>query len=202
VPVDDLMSIGNFALADIVRDWDPSRAKFAAYATSKLNWAMVDGLRRETHGRRVAARAAALHASDRFAQAYAAGVDEGGVEAAPTTIEEDQAALDDLLSGQAAALAAGLFAADPDAQVPETPEEKVAKAEAAHRALEMIASMPERERAILERYYLGSESLDAIARDLGITKSWASRLAQRAVLVMQRAMGAPPDEPPPHEEPW
>src|SRR5579871_5746250 len=129
VPVDDLESIGNLALLDVARSWDPGRATFAAYATRRLRWAILDGVRRETHGRTVASRAAALLASDKLTEAQ----DEAPEPDLPTTQEEDEAALTDLLQAQAAALAVGLLSAPRDVPPIETPEEVVGQAEAAHK---------------------------------------------------------------------
>jgi RNA polymerase sigma factor for flagellar operon FliA len=194
VPVDDLVSIGNSALVEIVRTWDPERARFSAYVTSRLKWAILDGVRRETHGRRTAARATALLASERLGEGYARAAAEAAPDAPPTTLEEDQQALDDLLKNSAAALAGGVWLADPDAQTAETPEEKLAHVEAAHVARELIDKMPDRERELMTRFFYGGEPLEAIAKDFGLSKSWASRLNQRAVLALRRAMGEPGEE--------
>lgn len=183
IPLDDLVGIGNLALVDVLRDHDASRASFASYATARLKQAIIDGLRRETHGRTIASRVAALMASERLAEAQAEA------SAEPTaSIEEDQSALARLLGGHAAALAVGLLTTPPDPQVVETPEEAVQWAEGAHVVKGAIAALPERERALMERYYYGGEGLESIADDLGITKSWASRLHKQAVLTLTRAV--------------
>jgi RNA polymerase sigma factor for flagellar operon FliA len=184
VPIDDLAGIGNLALLDVARTWDPSRASFAAYAALRLRWAILDGLRRETHGRTIAARAAALMASDRLAEAQ----DEEPEPEVPTTQDEDEAALSDLLGAHAAALAVGLFATEQAVPMVESPEDVVGKAEAAHKVRGAIGALPDRERALLERHYYGGEPFDVIAQDLGISKSWASRLHERAILSVQRTL--------------
>jgi RNA polymerase sigma factor for flagellar operon FliA len=188
VPLDDLTGIGNLALVDVARAWDPSRAAFVPYARVRLKWAILDGLRRETHAR-ASLRAAALIASDRLADAEAEESEPG----APTTQEEDQAALADLLSAHAAALALGLAVASPDVSVAESPEEEVGRAEVAHVIRTVIDGLPDRERALMQRHYYGGEPFDAIARDLGISKSWASRLHERAVQAVKRALRGPAD---------
>lgn len=183
VPIDDLAGIGNVALIEIARSWDPARATFAAYAGARLRWAMLDGLRRETHGRTVTARAAALMASERLSEATA-DLPEPEL---PTTQEEDEASLSDLLSAHAAALAVGLISV-PEAPPPvETPEEAVGNAESAHQLKAVIGALPDRERALMERHYYGGETFDAVAEDLGISKSWASRLHERAIQSVRRA---------------
>jgi RNA polymerase sigma factor for flagellar operon FliA len=186
VPVDDLVSIGNFALVEIARSWDPARSAFGAHATIRLRWAMLDGVRKETHGRRAAARASALLCSERLADAYEANAYEG---TATTSEQDDQAAFAEMLGGHAAAMVLGLVAHGPDGSSAETPEERLAAVETAARVRAVVAALPDRERALVERHYFGDEQFDAIARDLGITKSWASRLYQRAVSVLARQLG-------------
>jgi RNA polymerase sigma factor for flagellar operon FliA len=194
IPVDDLRSIGNLALVEIMESWDPERARFAPYATWRLRCAMLDGVRKETHGRWSAARASALLACEHLSQPYVAG--DAAPSDVPTTQEQDEGALGALLGSRAAALAVGLLAADPDAQIAETPEEQVAWVEALHVVRAHAARLPDAERALVERHYFGGEPFDAVARDLGVTKSWASRLHQRAILTLRRAFEpAGPDSP-------
>src|ERR1700738_3642865 len=69
VQLDDLLGIGNLALVEVARGYDPSRAEFPSYAATRLKWAILDGLRRETHGRSTAARVLAVMASERLAEA-------------------------------------------------------------------------------------------------------------------------------------
>jgi RNA polymerase sigma factor for flagellar operon FliA len=189
VQQDDLAGIGNLALIELTRSYDPARATFAAYATSRVRWAILDVVRRDTHARSMAARAAAILAADRFAEAQASHPEPEG----PTTLEEDQAALAGFLSGHAAALAMGLCTSAPDPSTIPTPEEAVGQAELAHVVRGVVGTLPERERALIERHYFGGEPFDEIAQDLGISKSWASRLHERAILAVKRAVdGAGP----------
>ncbi|APR74948.1 RNA polymerase sigma factor for flagellar operon [Minicystis rosea] len=192
VQIDDLLGIGHVALIEAARSYDPARATFVAYAASKLKWAMLDGLRRETHGRSVkSARLLAVIASERYGERAEPDRDE------PTTVEEDQASLKAFLNGQAAALALGLTAGlpDPDLFVPraESPEEQLSRAQIVHAARAAIAALPDRERALIERHYFGGEAFDVIARDLGVSKSWASRLHDRAIDLLNLALRDPSD---------
>jgi RNA polymerase sigma factor for flagellar operon FliA len=187
VNIDDLLGIGHLALLEVAKTYDPGRATFAAYAGARLRWAMLDGLRRESHGRSIAARVLAVMASER----YGLGADPNSDE--PATLEQDQARLRAFLEGQAAALAMGLLAATPEVVVgssgsDENPEDQLLKAQSVHKARAAVQALPERERELIERHYYGGEQFDAIARDLGISKSWASRLHDRAIEAIGQAV--------------
>lgn len=191
VHVDDLLGMGHVALIEIARTYDPARATFVSYAAARLRWAMLDGLRRETHGRSSNARVLAVMASERHLEGL--GLDPEPD--APTTEQQDQAALTALLEGQAAALTLGLLSAAPDPDLvgpgSVTPEEQLARAQLVHAARDAILTLPERERALIERHYFGGEPFDVIARDLEIDKSWASRLHARAIDRLKAALRDP-----------
>jgi RNA polymerase sigma factor for flagellar operon FliA len=195
VSVDDLTGIGNLALVEVTRSWDPTRAPFHAYAKQRLEWAILDGLRRETHARSMAARAAALLASKRISAAYAEEPEPEG----PTTAEEDQAALGAMLGAHAAALAVGLTAAAPDTALVgdafPTPEEVATWADLARAVERAIRSLPEPQRSLMVRHYYEGENFDAIARDLDITRSWASRLHKRSIEAVRDAVEKPGEKP-------
>jgi RNA polymerase sigma factor for flagellar operon FliA len=186
VQLDDLTGIGNLALLEVTKQWDPARASFVSYATVRVRWAILDVLRRDSHARSTAARASALLASERLAEEHA----ESPEPLAPTTLEEDQAGLASLLQDHAAALVCGLLAPPPEARALETPEEAVEQAELAHVVKGVIGTLPDdRQRQLMERHYYGGEAFDAIAQDLGISKSWASRLHERAVVAVAVRVG-------------
>lgn len=165
VPFDDLVAMGRAALLDATRSFDPERARFRTYVGKKVAWAMYDGVRRETHGRRCAARAAQraepvdAHDDARAALAADRGIEERGEGAAVDDMEsiEDQPSPDE----------------DPEATV-----WRVQRAEALARA---VRALPARERELVERHYFAGERFDLIALDLGISRSWASRLHAQAI---------------------
>jgi RNA polymerase sigma factor for flagellar operon FliA len=189
VHVDDLVSIGNQALLDVARTYDPSRSKFTTYAALKLKWAILDGLRREADaGLTALARAQALTASERFGEGFA--LDAEPADAEPATEEVYQARLRELLEGHAAALVLGLTSAvgDADAMAIEhpDPEETAAQTELKQALTVAVHGLRPRERVLIERYYFAGDSFEVIARDMGISKSWASRMHAQAI----RRLGA------------
>ncbi|WP_437837532.1 sigma-70 family RNA polymerase sigma factor [Sorangium sp. So ce1153] len=181
IPVEDLVALGHPALLEVARTYDPARSTFEAYAKRKIRWAIFDGIRRETRWRSAAARASALAASARFAEGRGAD-DDADV---PATQEAYAARLGGLLAGHAAAMALGLVSAHGDvAAVPDaadSPEECASRAQLARFVRDAVRELPERERALVERHYFDGERFDQIAQDLGISKSWASRLHSQAI---------------------
>lgn len=183
IEVDDLIALGHPALLEVARTYDPSRAAFSAYAAIKVKWAILDGLRREIYGRAGSARWVGVIASERLADAMTdaySSSDEGG-----ELLTEDiyRERLSGVLNDHAAALALGFAAGSSEAggSTLESPEDNVARAELRRAMSDAIRALPDRERALIERHYYGGEPFDAIAKELGISKSWASRLHAQAI---------------------
>jgi len=177
---DDLLAIAQPALLEAARAYDPGRAPFAAYLVMKVKWAMLDEARKMRRQRRIVARATACAAYERLAD-EAARTPAG---TAPLKSEpEYQADLAELLAQRAAAMAVGLTCvpeAEPQ-QNRETPEERLAREELRRDVRLAIEKLPDRQRALVERHYFGDENFDVIAADLGLSKSWASRLHGQAM---------------------
>ena len=77
----------------------------------------------------------------------------------------------------------------PEAEA-QSPEDEAARSELAAQVRMRVSALPERERALVERHYFGDEPFDRIAQDLGISKSWASRLHERAISQLARDLRA------------
>lgn len=187
VELEELRGIGRLALVRVNQTYDPTRSTFAAYAAYKLKWAIFDEIRRMTHARSAAARLNAVMASERQLEGIA-DPDEGG----ELSAEGFQSRLTGLLEDQAAALAMGLSTSRADAMSvgddSGSPEEVTARAEVAASVRSALGELPERERTLVERHYYGGEPFDVIAEDLGISKSWASRLHDRAIATLGKAL--------------
>lgn len=61
------------------------------------------------------------------------------------------------------------------------PDETIDRQRALERALEAIATLPPRERAIAEAHYFGGRTIQEAARQLGHSEFFASRLHARAI---------------------
>ncbi len=189
IAVDDLQSIGHVALVGLVRRYQSGLVPFGAYLRARLRWAMLDGIRRESHGRSVAARARGLAGAARLAQ-------QSDLEDSRPPLATEQGyrqQLSVLLRDHAAVMGIALMAsakgvtarADSSAN-----PEKMTLARAAARELrEAVAELADqRQRALIERHYFGDEPFDAIADSLGISKSWASRLHAQAIQTLARRL--------------
>ena len=74
-------------------------------------------------------------------------------------------------------------------RVPRTsPEEAVSRAEVLDAIRAAIAERPTAERHLLQRHYFDDVSFDEAARELGLSKSWASRLHARAIEGLARTL--------------
>lgn len=189
--LDNLRSFGREGLLSAARTFDESRGvPFRRWANLRIRGAVIDGVRQWGELPRGLYRdLRALEAGDRMQEVY----DEEDAARQATTPEEADARLTSYLAGIATAMAIGGMApASGAASVPEsgdaTPEELVGNAELSARVRLIVASLPDRERAIVERHYFGDETLEAAAAGLGLSKSWGSRLHARAIEAIAREL--------------
>jgi len=189
IDFDELRSFGREGLLEATRRFDPSRGvPFRGYASFRIRGAILDGVRSSSRlPRRAHERLRALGA--------ASLVSEGAAEdafgpLAPGAIPADaERALDEHLAAMATAMAVGLLSktafGDDGDRVPvaseESPEEALGKAELMAVVTKAIGELPENEAALVRRHYLEGERFDHVAKDLGLSKSWASRLHTRAI---------------------
>lgn len=177
VPLEDLRALAHHGMLEAVHTYDPARASATTYIGRKMRWAILDAVRRERRMKRLCARTAAIIASERLTQHEDDVPDEPG-----STEEEHVAALDAKLEKHAAGLAIGLISTiSRGGELEETPEENSAWAQEYQTLREVIRTLPERERVLIERHYFEGEDFDTIAKELGISKSWASRLHAQAI---------------------
>ncbi|MDI1444408.1 sigma-70 family RNA polymerase sigma factor [Polyangium sp. 6x1] len=179
VPFEDMRAFAQAGLLDAARTFDPTRASLPTYVARKVRWAILDGIKHERRARRALARARGLLCAERLSLDLASAPDDPGFS------EDDHVSkLDRLLEAHAAALALGLVSGA------SSPEEHTSRAEMAHALRHAVDALPERERKLVERHYFQGEDFDEIAADLGISKSWASRLHTQAIQLLATAIAA------------
>jgi RNA polymerase sigma factor for flagellar operon FliA len=197
--IEELEAAGKAALVEIAQSFDPRKGPFVPFARARLRWAMLDSVRRETHGRMFSARAYALAAAERVGRASIDGPPDAALPESSHALH-----LRRVLAAQAAAMVTALaapFADEPTstgehAAVPRaaraprepSPEDILALARQARALRDAVASLEPRARAIIERHYFGGERFDHIAESLGVSKSWLSRLHAQALEALAEVM--------------
>jgi len=187
VELEELVALGFEGLLGARRRFDPDRGvKFTTFAHYRVRGAMIDGVRKMTYlspkveARRRAAEAADATLEDRAevaAGARAAGAPSGGATGALQALE---GALSQVVTGfvlssaMSPELAEGV---DPAA----SPEERLVDESEAAELRRAVATLPDRERALVAGFYFDGRRFDEIAAELGISKSWASRLHHKAM---------------------
>jgi len=195
---DELLSCGQSGLLDAARRFDTEKGvPFRAYATLRIRGSMIDGVRAASPlPRRAYERLRGLGAIDRVNEgaledAYSPGASEMSTEAA------DQA-LADHLATLATAMAIGMVATpvrgDDDKLTAlsheQSPEEIASDAEIRETVRRSLDGLPHQEAELVRRHYLEGERFDVVAAELGLSKSWASRLHTRALMRLSKRLRA------------
>ncbi len=183
--LDDLKSAGREGLVNAARSFDPALGvPFRRWANLRVRGAMIDAVRSQGGvPRRIYNRLRAIEAGDRLSEASA---EEEGQKPTTTEVEADQR-LTGYLAGIATAMAVGLLSEstgpDPedvrDATL--TAEEQLAQHQLITHIREAVAKQPDAERHLVTRHYFDGLTFDEAAKELGLSKSWASRLHARAI---------------------
>lgn len=185
----DLVSYGREGLLDAARKFDPARGvPFRGYASFRIRGAIIDGIRQSSRlPRRAHERLNGLSAANRTSE----GAYEDALAPAPpgSTAADAERALGEHLAAMATAVAVGLLSTtaygDEGERVPlapnATPEEALGRAELLEVVRRAIGELPAEEQTLVRRHYLEGERFDHVAAELGLSKSWASRLHTRAI---------------------
>jgi RNA polymerase sigma factor for flagellar operon FliA len=189
VEFDELVALGNAGLAEAASRFDPARgASFATFAWYRVQGAIVDGLRRQSNlPRRVWAKLVALRAASDYLEHRAerdAGAAQRGAKPAEgaDALASVKSALSAIRTMYMTSLETlqeqGFDAAQTDAP---NPGERLDTRRMSAKLRDALAALPEKERALLAKHYWEGKNLLEAGAELGISKSWASRLHAQAV---------------------
>jgi RNA polymerase sigma factor for flagellar operon FliA len=194
--LDELRSYGRQGLLEASRRFDPSRGvPFRGYASFRVRGAILDGVRSSSRlPRRAHERLRALDAAQLVSEGAAEDV--FAPSAPGSTPADAERALAEHLAAMATAMAVGLLNrtafGDEGERVPvatdASPEQALAEAELLAVVTRAIDELPENEAALVRRHYLEGERFDHVAKELGLSKSWASRLHTRAIRRLSEAL--------------
>jgi RNA polymerase sigma factor FliA len=200
--LDELLSFGREGLWDAARRFDDSRGvPFRGYANFRVRGAIIDGVRSSARlSRRTHERLNGLQAASRVSEG--AQEDLGAPRAPGSGVAQAEQALGDHLAAMATAMAAGLIAptAHGDAgertlvDTSDDPEQAYGNAQLLTAIREAIAELPREEAELVRRHYLEGARFDHVAEELGLSKSWASRLHTRALTRLSKRLRGLSDE--------
>jgi RNA polymerase sigma factor for flagellar operon FliA len=191
--LEDLVAAGFEGLLEARKRFDPARGvAFKSFAYYRVRGAVIDAVRQNAYlPRRAYARLKAAEALDiegeQSVEQRAAG-QAGGASASARDVEVNLRAIDGILGRVAAAYATAAGSEDDPQTEPSDPERALLVRERKDRVRRALDSLPEPERTLLQGHYLQDRRFDEIAAELGLSKSWASRLHTRALALMREAL--------------
>jgi RNA polymerase sigma factor for flagellar operon FliA len=185
--LEDLIAYGQIGLAEAARDFDASRGfSFTTYAFHRVRGAIFDGLskmnwfsHRDYHASRYEYMANEVLSQDAAAAPASA------------TAEEDVGWLKSI-SGRLAVvnLATAKDGSSPDFEAEDTaqPSAALAAREIHQRLHQLIGELPEQAAQLIRASYFEGLTLQEAGKRLGISKSWASRLHDKALKQLARLL--------------
>jgi len=188
--MEDLISYGQGGLLEAARRFDPERGvPFRAFANFRIRGAMLDGIRQLSHlPRRVHERLKAFEHASLYSEGALEDLN-AGAPPAQSAVDRERRLIEHL-AGMATAIATGLISEPAtDEQGGATvmaawqlsPEEQSSRQQLLDLVGRGIDTLPEQEAILIRRHYLLGERFDLVAQELGLSKSWASRLHTRAI---------------------
>jgi RNA polymerase sigma factor for flagellar operon FliA len=179
----DLRAWGHQGLLEAKQRFDPARkVRFSTFAYYRVRGAVLDGVRSQGFlKRRAYAKLKAFEAADsvteELAESHAAG---------PELSREARAReLDDAVGKISAAYVLSALG-QADERAADTPESLVEAAEDRSAVRDGLASLPEKERELLEAVYFRGSTIEQAGAQLGLSKSWASRMHAKALSRMRK----------------
>lgn len=181
--LEDLESAGREGLVSAAKRFDPERGvPFRRFANHRVRGAMIDLLRRESSLPRPTRER--LHKMESALSLNEAASEEM---AAPSAVSAD-ARLAEHLANLATAMATGLLcerALDDGESVAvaggENVEDTLAREQLREVVRAAVDALPEQERKMVVGHYYEGRRFDEVAAEMGLSKSWGSRLHSRAV---------------------
>lgn len=189
--VEDLVAFGYQGLLEARQRFDASKGvAFKSFAHYRVRGAILDGVRAMARlPRRAYARLRAAEALDQLSEANADGQGAANRPAGAST-ETKLRSIDAILGRVAAAYTVAVSAEDA-AQGAGSPEEALLHEERLTHMRAALHKLPERERHMIEGHYFHGKRFDVLSTELGISKSWGSRVHAHALDLLREALFEP-----------
>jgi RNA polymerase sigma factor for flagellar operon FliA len=184
--VEDLIAFGYQGLLEARQRFDASKGvAFKSFAHYRVRGAILDGVRAMARlPRRAYARLRAAEALDQMTEGHAQGL---GAAQRPPATDANLRSIDAILGRVAAAYTVAVSAEDA-AQGAGSPEEALLHEERLTRMRSALEKLPERERHMIEGHYFQGKRFDSLSAELGISKSWGSRVHAHALDLLRQAL--------------
>ncbi len=202
VEFEELVALAHIGLAEAAQRYEPDRgASFNTFAWYRVHGAVIDGLRKATNlPRREWAKLVALRAASEYLEHRAerdAGAAQRGVE--PPRGADALAAAKQAMSAIRTMYVTSLEAMrengfDPADENEAPASDALERAQISKRLAAAFATLPKKERALMRKHYWEGKNLLEAGAELGMSKSWASRIHAQAV---ERLRGFLDEERPP-----
>jgi RNA polymerase sigma factor for flagellar operon FliA len=195
VAFEELVALGNAGLTEAATRFDPERGVlFATFAWYRVNGAIMDGLRKSTPlPRRTWAKLVALRAANEYLENRLErdrGASERGAPAPTLTealanVRHAMSAIRTMYVTSLETLRDDGFDMAADAS---SIGDRLDRARLTARLRAAIDNLPDKERALITKHYWEGKNLLEAGTELGMSKSWASRLHAQAVERLRLAM--------------
>jgi RNA polymerase sigma factor for flagellar operon FliA len=185
VRLEDLVSYGREGLLAAARSFDPRRGvPFKRWANLRVRGAVIDGIR--------ATSAVPRSMYSRLRTTEEEGRVGGEGDSGRAAAVADRR-LSEYLARRATAIALGFVGARADEHgepIDRSPsaEQSLLRHELFEAIRASVSELPEAERTLVERHYFDGVTFEEAATELGLSKSWASRLHARAIGYITRSL--------------
>jgi RNA polymerase sigma factor FliA len=198
IELDELVALANVGLAEAAASYDDKHGTaFTTWAWYRIQGSMMDGLRKATNlPRRVWANLIALRAANDYLENM--GEREAGATARGAKPKEKTEAL--VAVRDALSAIRTMYVTSLDTLVEEqnfdkpddapAPVERIHSDRVGRRLRKALSDLPDKERALVTKHYFEGKNLLEAGAELGISKSWASRLHAQAVDKLRAAFEA------------
>ncbi len=199
IDIGDLVQDGVIGLIDAAHRYDAERGiKFETFAERRVRGAMIDALRRDAWPRGVRRQRRELEAAREALRrelghepsmadlAARVGSDEKKLSRTIVRINTIEST-SPLATGEhmdESSLPAALVPSEPEA-----PDSAYEKTETRERVGAALASLPARERRVIDLYYYGEVTMKEIGAEIGVNESRVSQLHARAIRRLRAALG-------------
>ena len=185
--VGDLRAWGHQGLLEAKQRFDAARGvRFTTFAYYRVRGAVLDGVRKQGWlKRRAYAKLKAFEAADSVGEQLA----DAEAQSPSTTLAARAAQIDDALGKISAAYLLSAIGQGEET-TPETPEELMTSAETRELVRGGLRALPEREQTLVRAIYFDGMTIEEAGAQLGLSKSWASRMHAKALERMRKGLAA------------